>query len=74
MTELVSIIQNASPVLAAVIIGLMFKLRSHARDIEQLQKRIDSYDQLHIEAMIASINANLENIKSQIALLLKESR
>ena len=74
MTELVSIIQNASPVLAAVIIGLMFKLRSHTRDIEQLQKRIDAYDRLHIEAMIASINANLENIKSQIALLLKETR
>lgn len=74
MTEIVQIIQNASPVLAAAIIALMFKLRSCTRDIEQLQKRIDTYDQMHLEATIANINANIEFIKSQIAQLLKEQR
>lgn len=69
MTEIVNIIQNASPVLAAVIIGMLFKTRSMGKEIEQLQKRIDAYDQLHIEAMIAEINTSLEFIKSQLATL-----
>lgn len=69
MNEIVSIIQNASPVLAAVILGMMFKIRTYGKEIEQLQKRIDAYDQLHIEAMIAEINTSLEFIKSQLATL-----
>lgn len=74
MTEIVNIIQNASPVLAAVIIGMLFKTRSMGKEIEQLQKRIDAYDQLHIEAMIAEINTSLEFIKSQLATLTQVHR
>lgn len=74
MTEIVNIIQNASPVLAAVIIGMLFKQRSMGKEIEQLQKRIDAYDQLHIEAMIAEINTSLEFIKSQLATLTQVHR
>ena len=72
MNEILSVIQNASPILAAVILGMLFKLRSQSRDIEQLQKRVDTYDQMHLEATIANINANIEFIKSQIAQLLKK--
>lgn len=74
MNEIVSIIQNASPVLAAVILGMMFKIRTYGKEIEQLQKRIDAYDQLHIEAMIAEINTSLEFIKSQLATLTQAHR
>ena len=74
MTEILQIIQNASPVLAAVIIGMLFKTRSMGKEIEQLQKRIDAYDQLHIEAMIAEINTSLEFIKSQLATLTQVHR
>lgn len=73
MTELVTIISNASPVLAAVIIGILFKLRSYAKDIVTLQKRLDAYDALHIEATLASINANLEFIKAQILQLSRQN-
>lgn len=72
MNEIVSIIQNASPVLAAVILGVMFKIRTYGKEIEQLQKRIDAYDQLHIEATLASIDTNLEFIKTQIAELTRK--
>lgn len=74
MTEILQVIQNASPVLAAVIIGILFKTRSMGKEIEQLQKRIDAYDQLHIEAMIAEINTSLEFIKSQLATLTQAHR
>ena len=74
MNEIASIIQNASPVLAAVILGMMFKIRTYGKEIEQLQKRIDAYDQLHIEAMIAEINTSLEFIKSQLATLTQAHR
>jgi len=74
MNEIVSIIQNASPVLAAVILGMMFKIRTYGKEIEQLQKRIDAYDKLHIEAMIAEINTSLEFIKSQLATLTQAHR
>lgn len=66
MNEIVNVIQNASPVLAAVILGMLFKLRSQAKDIEAIRKRIDAYDQLHIEATLASIDTNIEFIKTRL--------
>lgn len=69
MTEIVQIIQNASPVLAAAIIGLMFSQRQMSKELKTVEKRIDDYDKLHIEATLAQINTNLEFIKTQIAEL-----
>ncbi len=63
MTEFVQIIQNASPVLAAAIIGLMVTARSQAKEIETLKKRIGEYDAMKISSQLAGIQKDLEWIK-----------
>lgn len=72
MNEIVDIIKNASPVLAAVILGMLFKQRQFSNELDLVKKRIDSYDKLHIEATLAQINTNLEFIKTQIAELTRK--
>lgn len=66
MNEIVSIIQNASPVLAAVILGVMFKLRSQGKDIDELRERIKAYDAMKISAQLASIQTDLAWIKTRL--------
>ena len=72
MTEVLQIIQNASPVLAAVILGMLFKQRQFSNELVRINKRIDAYDQLHIEATLASIDTNLTFIKTQLAELTRK--
>lgn len=38
MAEIVNIIQNASPVLAAAIIALLFRIKSDEKEIERNKK------------------------------------
>lgn len=66
MTEIIQIIQNASPVLAAVILGMLFKLRSQGKDIDELRKRIEAYDGMKISAQLASIQTDLAWIKTRL--------
>lgn len=39
MTEILSLIQNASPVLAAAIIALLFKLKTDEKEIERNKEK-----------------------------------
>ena len=67
MNEFVSIIQNASPVLAAVIIGLIYNARSQAKEIADLKKRVGEYDSMKLSAQLAGIQKDLEWIKLKLA-------
>lgn len=67
MTELVDIIQSCSPVLATAIIGMLFKLRSQGKDIDELHKRLDAYDSLKIAAALAAIQTDLNWIKMRLS-------
>lgn len=67
MNEIVSIIQNASPVMAAVIIGLIYNARSQTKEISDLKKRIGEYDAMSISAQLAGIQKDLEWIKLKLA-------
>ncbi len=66
MNEFVSIIQNASPVLAAAIIGLVYSVRAQAKEIAELKKRIGEYDAMKISAQLAAIQTDLEWIKQKL--------
>lgn len=66
MSEIVSIIQNASPVLAAAIIALAWRIRSNSKDIDALRKRIDEYDALKISTQLAAIQTDLAWIKEKL--------
>ena len=48
MSEILNVIQNASPALAAAIIGLIYAVRGQKKDIEELKKRVDDYDALKL--------------------------
>lgn len=67
MNEIVSIIQNASPVMAAVIIGLVYSVRAQTKEIADLKKRIGEYDAMSISAQLAGIQKDLEWIKLKLA-------
>lgn len=67
MNEIVSIIQNASPVMAAVIIGLVYSVRTQTKEIADLKKRIGEYDAMSISAQLAGIQKDLEWIKLKLA-------
>lgn len=67
MNEIVSIIQNASPVMAAVIIGLIYSVRSQSKEIADLKKRIGEYDSMKLSAQLAGIQKDLEWIKLKLA-------
>lgn len=66
MSEILSTIQNATPALAAVIIGLLFTVRSQGKEIEQLKKRVEKYDSMELGTKLANIEVNIEWIKRKL--------
>lgn len=66
MSEILNVIQNASPALAAAIIGLLYAVRGQKKEIEELKKRVDDYDALKISASLARIQTDLEWIKRKL--------
>lgn len=77
MAEILTIIQNASPALAAVIVCLVFSVRgikkdletlkeSNSKDIENLKERIDEYDALNVAANLAKIQSDLSWIRAKL--------
>lgn len=66
MSEIISIIQNASPAIAAAIIGLLFAVRGLKNDIAGLKKRVDAYDALKLSESLARIQTDLEWIKRKM--------
>lgn len=66
MTEILSTINNATPALAAVIIGLLFTVRSQGKEIEQLKKRVEKYDSMELGTKLANIEVNIEWIKRKL--------
>lgn len=66
MGEILSTIQNATPALAAVIIGLLFTVRSQGKEIEQLKKRVEKYDAMELGTKLANIEVNIEWIKRKL--------
>ena len=66
MSEVLSTIQNATPALAAVIIGLLFTVRTQGKEIEQLKKRVEKYDAMELGTKLANIEVNIEWIKRKL--------
>lgn len=66
MTEILSTINNATPALAAVIIGLLFTVRSLGKEIEQLKQRIEKYDNMEISTRLLVIANDIKWIKEKM--------
>lgn len=66
MNEILATIQNATPALAAVIIGLLFTVRTQGKEIEQLKKRVEKYDSMELGTKLANIEVNIEWIKRKL--------
>ena len=66
MSEILNVIQNASPALAAAIIGMLYAVRGQKKDIEELKKRVDDYDSLKLSESLARIQTDLEWIKRKL--------
>lgn len=66
MTEILATIQNATPALAAVIVGLLFTVRTQGKEIEQLKKRVEKYDSMELGTKLANIEVNIEWIKRKL--------
>ena len=66
MSEILNVIQNASPALAAAIIGLIYAVRGQKKEIEELKKRVDDYDELKLSESLARIQTDLEWIKRKL--------
>lgn len=76
MNDLVSIISNANPVIAAALIMLGVTVAMLRKGIDSrlksAEKRLDEYDKLHIAAMLAQIQSDLSWIKTTLLHLSKE--
>lgn len=66
MSEILAIIQHASPALAAVIIGLVFAVRTQGKDIERLKNRVDKLEALDINSRFAKIESDLSWIRAHL--------
>lgn len=66
MTEILSTINSATPALAAVIIGLLFTVRSLGKEIEQLKQRIEKYDNMEISTRLLVIANDIKWIKEKM--------
>lgn len=76
MNDLVNIIGNANPVIAAalILLGITVAMLRKGMDsrLKSVEKRLDEYDKLHIAAMLAQIQSDLSWIKSTLLYLSKE--
>lgn len=76
MNDLVNIISNANPVIAAalILLGITVAMLRKGTDsrLKSVEKRLDEYDKLHIAAMLAQIQSDLSWIKSTLLYLSKE--
>lgn len=66
MNEILTTIQNATPALAAVIVGLLFTVRTQGKEIEQLKRRMEKYDDMELGTKLANIEVNIEWIKRKL--------
>lgn len=73
MSDLVNIISNANPVIAAslIMLGVTLAMLRKGMDsrLKTIEKRLDEYDKLHIEATMAKIMTDLEYIKATLLKL-----
>lgn len=70
MNDIVSIISNANPVIAAalIILGISVAMLRKGSDtrLTHLEARLDEYDKLHIEATMTQITTDLAWIKVKL--------
>lgn len=66
MSEILTTIQNATPALAAVIIGMLFTVRNLGKEIEELKMRIGKYDSMNLDAKLAENRREIENLKKRV--------
>lgn len=66
MSEILTTIQNATPALAAVIIGILFSMRTHGKEIEALKKRVEKYDDMNLGIKLAEIQKDIAYIREKL--------
>lgn len=66
MNEILATIQSATPALAAVIVGLLFTVRTQGKEIEQLKKRVEKYDSMEISTRLLVIANDIKWIKEKM--------
>lgn len=66
VSMVVAIVNNANPVIASSIIFIGVATILLFNKIRALEKRIDEYDKLHIEATMSQITTDLAWIKSKL--------
>lgn len=66
MSEILTTIQNATPALAAVIIGILFSMRAHGKEIEALKKRVEKYDDMNLGIKLAEIQKDIAYIREKL--------
>lgn len=66
MSEIMTTIQNATPAFAAVIIGMLFTIRNHGKEIDALKKRVEKYDDMDLGIKIAEIQKDIAYIRERL--------
>ena len=66
MSEILNVIQNASPALAAAISGLLYAVRGQKKEIEELKKGVDHCDARKLSESLARSQTDLEWIKRKL--------
>lgn len=66
MGEILSTIQNATPALAAVIIGLLFTVRAQGKEIAELKKRVEKYDDMEVSTQLRVMANDIKWIKEKM--------
>lgn len=66
MGDILNIVKEASPAVAAAIIVALFQIRSLQKEVASLKDRLKDYDSLNIEATLASIRSDLSWIRAKL--------
>lgn len=66
MGDILNIVKEASPAVAAAIIIALFQIRSLQKEVASLKDRLKDYDSLNIEATLASIRSDLSWIRAKL--------
>lgn len=66
MGDILNIVKEASPAVAAAIVVALFQIRSLQKEVASLKDRLKDYDSLNIEATLASIRSDLSWIRAKL--------
>lgn len=66
MNEFLALIREASPAVAAAVVGLALAVRLQKKELDAVKKRLADYDALKLGESLARIQTDLEWIKRKL--------